>query len=213
MANLLEDPDGELKVEDNAVTLRLAALRDQDDPAESEPPTDLARFRGAKMTRHTTRRDFLKASTGRRRCSMRSSRSLPSVSRPRIRPMRQSVRVVVWDEQQPAQKQAYADFLGNQIAAHLREQPGISVRSVRLDDPGQGLAGDVLDELPRADLVGARAASGDRAGGRQGDRPEDQGGDSLAHRAPLGPLVDAVRRGHERADADRRREVDQGPGR
>ncbi len=56
-----------------------------------------------------------------------------------------SVRVVVWDEQQPAQKEAYANFLGNQIAAHLRDQPGISVRSVRLDDPGQGLAGDVLE--------------------------------------------------------------------
>ncbi|HWB11487.1 MAG TPA: ThuA domain-containing protein [Pirellulales bacterium] len=51
-----------------------------------------------------------------------------------------AVRVLVWDEQQPAQKQAYPDFLGNAIAAWLKAQPGIEVRSVRLDDPEQGLA-------------------------------------------------------------------------
>jgi trehalose utilization protein len=55
-------------------------------------------------------------------------------------------RVVVWDEQQPAQKQAYANFLGNQIAEHLAAQPEISVRSVSINDPGQGLAGGVLDD-------------------------------------------------------------------
>lgn len=56
------------------------------------------------------------------------------------------IRVVVWDERQPQQKQAYENFLGNQIAEHLRSQPGLSVKSVALDDPGQGLAGDVLDD-------------------------------------------------------------------
>ena len=56
------------------------------------------------------------------------------------------MKVVVWDEQQPAQKQAYANFLGNQIADHLAAQPGISVRSVSINDPGQGLAGGVLDD-------------------------------------------------------------------
>jgi trehalose utilization protein len=56
------------------------------------------------------------------------------------------VKVVVWDERQPAQKQAYANFLGNQIASHLGAQAGISVRSVGIDDPGQGLAGGVLDD-------------------------------------------------------------------
>jgi hypothetical protein len=50
------------------------------------------------------------------------------------------VRVLVWDEQQPAQKEAYPDFLGNAIAAWLKTRPGIEVRSVRLDDPDQGLA-------------------------------------------------------------------------
>ena len=49
------------------------------------------------------------------------------------------IKVVVWDEQQPAQKQAYANFLGNQIAGHLRSEQGISVRSVNINDPGQGL--------------------------------------------------------------------------
>ena len=58
----------------------------------------------------------------------------------------QPVKVVVWDEQQPAQKQAYANFLGNQIAGHLRSQPGLSVRSVNINDKGQGLASGELDD-------------------------------------------------------------------
>ncbi len=36
-----------------------------------------------------------------------------------------TIRVVVWDERQPQQKQAYEDFLGNAIAEHLRSQPGL----------------------------------------------------------------------------------------
>lgn len=52
--------------------------------------------------------------------------------------------VVVWDERQPAQKEAYKDFLGNAIADHLRTQPGMTVKSVALDDPNQGLGDDVL---------------------------------------------------------------------
>jgi trehalose utilization protein len=57
----------------------------------------------------------------------------------------QLIRVLVWDEQQPAQKQAYDDFLGNQIAGYLRKQPGLEVTSARLDDPDQGLAPARLD--------------------------------------------------------------------
>src|SRR6476659_6777129 len=56
------------------------------------------------------------------------------------------VRVVVWDEQQPQQKPAYDNFLGNAIADHLKSRPGFSVRSVRLDDPVQGLSDSVLDD-------------------------------------------------------------------
>src|SRR5438128_1655624 len=55
------------------------------------------------------------------------------------------IRVVVWDEQQPAQKQVYEDFLGNQIAGSLKKQPGLDVSSRRQDDPGQGISDDVLD--------------------------------------------------------------------
>ena len=91
------------------------------------------------MEPNTTRRDFLKVSTA----AVVGDSILPGSAADRSGSS--SVRVVVWDEQQPAQKEAYANFLGNQIAAHLREQEGISVRSVRLDDPGQGLAGDVLE--------------------------------------------------------------------
>ena len=56
------------------------------------------------------------------------------------------IKVVVWDERQPAQKQAYENFLGNQIADHLKTVPGLSVKSVGLDDPGQGLGDDILGD-------------------------------------------------------------------
>ena len=50
------------------------------------------------------------------------------------------VRVLVWDEQQPEQKRAYGDkFLGETIAAHLADQPGLTVKSVSLSSPSQGL--------------------------------------------------------------------------
>ncbi|MDB5911150.1 MAG: Trehalose utilization protein [Massilia sp.] len=55
------------------------------------------------------------------------------------------IRVVVWDEQQPQQKQVYENFLGNAIADHLKTRPGLSVKSVRLADEEQGLGDDVLD--------------------------------------------------------------------
>ena len=56
------------------------------------------------------------------------------------------IRVVVWDERQPKQKQAYPDFLGNQIAGALGVRPGLSVKSVALDDAGQGISDKVLDQ-------------------------------------------------------------------
>jgi trehalose utilization protein len=55
------------------------------------------------------------------------------------------IRVVVWDEQQPRQKQAYENYLGNAIAEHLKKQPGLSVKSVRLADPNKGMGTDVID--------------------------------------------------------------------
>lgn len=55
------------------------------------------------------------------------------------------VRVVVWDERQPAQKQAYENFIGNYIAGELGKREGIAVRSVALADPDQGLPDSVLE--------------------------------------------------------------------
>ena len=56
------------------------------------------------------------------------------------RGMAADIRVLVWDERQPQQKQAYSNWLGNEIASHLRKVPGLQVTSAALDDPGQGLS-------------------------------------------------------------------------
>ncbi len=57
------------------------------------------------------------------------------------------VRVLVWDEQQPEQQQAYGEkFLGGTIAAHLSGLPGIRVKSANLDSPEQGLDEATLAE-------------------------------------------------------------------
>ncbi len=53
---------------------------------------------------------------------------------------RKSIQVVVWDERQPAQKQAYDNFLGNEIAAHLKGRPGLAVTSVCLEDDERGVS-------------------------------------------------------------------------
>jgi hypothetical protein len=61
------------------------------------------------------------------------------------------IRVLVWDEQQPQQKQAYGDkFLGETIAAHLATRPGLSVRTARLDDAEQGVEETSLES---ADVI------------------------------------------------------------
>jgi trehalose utilization protein len=50
------------------------------------------------------------------------------------------IRVVVWDERQTQQKQAYDNFLGNEIAKHLKTKPGIEVTSVSLEDDERGIS-------------------------------------------------------------------------
>ena len=60
-------------------------------------------------------------------------------------PAAEPIKIVVWDEQQPKQKQAYENFLGNAIAEHLAKQDGLSVKSVKLADPEQGLSAETLD--------------------------------------------------------------------
>jgi trehalose utilization protein len=56
------------------------------------------------------------------------------------------IRVLVWDEQQPQQKEGYGEkFLGETIAAHLAKLPGLSVKTAKLDDADQGLSDATLD--------------------------------------------------------------------
>ena len=54
------------------------------------------------------------------------------------------VKVLVWDERQPRQSEAYDNFLGNEIADRLRSKSGFEVLSVGQDDPDFGLGS--LDE-------------------------------------------------------------------
>jgi trehalose utilization protein len=56
------------------------------------------------------------------------------------------IRVLIWDEQQPAQKKGYGDqFLGQVIAAHLSKNPTLEVKTAALKDPNQGITPDILD--------------------------------------------------------------------
>lgn len=76
-------------------------------------------------------------------CSLMAAAHVASGEPPAAQP--KVVRVVVWDEQQPEQKQAYDNFLGNAIADYLKGRDGFVVRSVKFSDPEQGLADDVLE--------------------------------------------------------------------
>src|SRR4051812_34249340 len=54
------------------------------------------------------------------------------------------IRVVVWDEQSPAAKKAYTNSIGDHIAGYLRTLPDLSVKSVALADPDQGLSDETI---------------------------------------------------------------------
>ena len=99
------------------------------------------------MTRSGTRRELIGTAAAAAFAHAVAGRGAArGVTLEEIRPASaEPIKVVVWDEQQPAQKQAYENFLGNAIADHLKAQPGLSVRSVKLDDPEQGLSAAVLD--------------------------------------------------------------------
>ena len=86
------------------------------------------------------RRKFMSAVAGSLAVSQ-ITRLLPGATATQARP----IQVVVWDEQQPEQKQAYDNFLGNAIADYLKNRPGFAVRSVAFSDPQQGLADEVLN--------------------------------------------------------------------
>ena len=58
----------------------------------------------------------------------------------------EAVNVLVWDERQPRQAEAYDNFLGNEIAVRLEAaNKDMKLRSVALDDPEQGLSSENLD--------------------------------------------------------------------
>ncbi len=64
----------------------------------------------------------------------------------RILAEEQPIRVLVWDEQQPAQKKAYGErFLGETIATYLSAQAGIEAKTTNLGAPEQGLTETALD--------------------------------------------------------------------
>ena len=71
------------------------------------------------MTATHSRRDFLLASAAGLALPAAASAADPKKAKP--------ISVVVWDERQPEQRQAYDDFLGNQIAGHLKTRPGLGV--------------------------------------------------------------------------------------
>ncbi len=83
------------------------------------------------MTTDNTRREFLRTS---------ATGLLLPVAAIAAEPKAKAINVVVWDEQQPAQKQAYANFLGNQIADHLKDKAGLAVKSVNIEDDEKGLS-------------------------------------------------------------------------
>ncbi len=58
---------------------------------------------------------------------------------------RAPLKVLVWDEQQDAQKQVYPNYLGNWIAEYLNKQEGVVTRSVSLKDADQGLADENIE--------------------------------------------------------------------
>jgi trehalose utilization protein len=90
------------------------------------------------MNTPATRRDFLLTSAA----GLALPAGLAAADDPKAKG--EPIKVVVWDERQPRQKEGYDGFLGNAIATHLVGQPGLKVKSVGLDDPGQGVTDEVL---------------------------------------------------------------------
>ncbi|MDA0807571.1 MAG: ThuA domain-containing protein [Planctomycetota bacterium] len=61
------------------------------------------------------------------------------------------VHVLVWDERQPRQSEAYDNFLGNEIVSRLKASTDdLEFRSVALDDAEQGLS---VENLEWADVI------------------------------------------------------------
>ncbi len=86
------------------------------------------------MKPNLPRRGFLQASV--------AAAMIPAATTIAAEP--KAINVVVWDERQPEQKQAYDNFLGNQIADHLKSKPGLSVKSVGIEDDEKGLSPGII---------------------------------------------------------------------
>lgn len=87
------------------------------------------------------RRSFLKAATIGAGGSLLPVHSLVAAGSVK------NIRVLVWDERQEAQLQAYDHYLGNEIASHLGRQAGITVRSGSLSDVDQGISEALLNDV------------------------------------------------------------------
>ena len=92
------------------------------------------------MTDRLTRRDFLTASA-----AVGAGALLTPLAAAAVKGADKPVRVVIWDEQQAEQKEAYDTFIGEWLGKYLGSRPGLTVKAVALTDPEQGLAADVLD--------------------------------------------------------------------
>jgi trehalose utilization protein len=58
----------------------------------------------------------------------------------------QSIHVLIWDEQQPSQSEAYDNFLGNEILNQMKSSTdNLEFRSVNINDSQQGLSDENLD--------------------------------------------------------------------
>ncbi|HUB86979.1 MAG TPA: ThuA domain-containing protein [Verrucomicrobiae bacterium] len=54
------------------------------------------------------------------------------------------IRVVVWDEQNLSEKKVYTNYVGGQIASYLKTLPGLTVKSVGLNDTNEAFSDETL---------------------------------------------------------------------
>jgi trehalose utilization protein len=92
------------------------------------------------MTDSLSRRDFLKASA-----ATGAGALLTPLAAAADKGADKPIRVVIWDEQQAQQKEAYDAFIGEWLAKYLGSRPGLTAKTVALKDPEQGLSAEVLD--------------------------------------------------------------------
>ena len=207
-ANLLEDPEAELKVEGDSRCGRPATLRDQDDPAATRRPLSHSQL----GRRHEHTHDKARFPQGldgccRRRLLAHESSHLRRLwNRPILRPRSPPSRSSSGTSSSRRRKQPTPTSSATRspltFASSRAFRSGRSVSMIL----AKGLGADVLENCQVLIWWGHVRQAEITSRDRQGDRSEDQGGGPRPDRTPLGPLVDAVRRSHERAGTDRRGE-------